>query len=396
MNIISILKNKTPLLISLVLGLIMTLSACKGVPPSEGEADRAATYVAQTIQAMNQQETLSAFQTLAYEATQAALVTPTATYTMTPLPSPTPTVTDIPPTLTPSPTITPTQLRCHWVQFVKDVSIPDSTLIESGAAFTKTWRLKNIGSCTWTTDYDLVFVSGQSLNAPARVGLSQTVRPGETIEVSILMEAPTFPGSYTGYWMLADSNGNRFGVGPDADDSFWVNIKVAEADKMVYDFSAAYCNAIWRSGTTSPLPCPGDESDHATGFVVKKDHPIRESGGVENEPGLVTSPDNADEGYIYGVFPDFTVQKGDLFKAVIGCEYDSPGCNVIFELRYQINGGPMKTLASWHEVYEKQERSVTVDLSSLAGYEVNFVLYVKNNGTATNNRALWLLPRIMR
>jgi hypothetical protein len=234
------------------------------------------------------------------------------------------------------------------------------------------------------------------MNAPARVGLNQTVKPGETVDVSILMEAPTYPGSYTGYWKLADSDGNTFGVGAHAGDSFWVNIKVAGADQMVYNFAASYCDAAWRSGTTNPLSCPGDEGDNDTGYVVKKENPIREDGGVENESGLVTSPDNANNGYIYGIYPDFTVKKGDLFKAVVGCEHDSPGCNVIFELRYQIDGGPIRTLASWHEVYEKQARSVTVDLSSLAGHKVNFILYVKNNGTATNNRALWLLPRIMR
>src|SRR5512143_3278895 len=40
---------------------------------------------------------------------------------------------------------------CDWAQFVADVTVPDGTSYAPGTTFTKTWRLKNIGSCTWTT-----------------------------------------------------------------------------------------------------------------------------------------------------------------------------------------------------------------------------------------------------
>ncbi|PIU90073.1 MAG: hypothetical protein COS63_04110, partial [Anaerolineae bacterium CG06_land_8_20_14_3_00_57_67] len=50
--------------------------------------------------------------------------------------------------------------RCDWAQFVADITVPDGASFAPGAAFTKTWRLKNIGTCTWTTSYALVFVSG--------------------------------------------------------------------------------------------------------------------------------------------------------------------------------------------------------------------------------------------
>ena len=47
-------------------------------------------------------------------------------------------------------------------QFVADVTVPDGTRYDPGATFTKTWRLKNIGTCTWTTSYTLVFDSGDA------------------------------------------------------------------------------------------------------------------------------------------------------------------------------------------------------------------------------------------
>src|SRR5688572_2187376 len=68
--------------------------------------------------------------------------------------------TDIPPTASPTlnpsdPTPTPS-CRDNAI-FVEDVSIPDNTRLEAGEKFTKTWKLQNTGSCTWT-GYTIAFV----------------------------------------------------------------------------------------------------------------------------------------------------------------------------------------------------------------------------------------------
>jgi hypothetical protein len=82
------------------------------------------------------------------------------------------------------------------------------------------------------------------------------------------------------------------------------------------------------------------------------------------------------------------------FSAVIGCAYKADNCDVIFQLDYQIEDGSIQTLAKWHEVYDEQFRLVTVDLSHLAGKDVNFILTVKANGSSSQDRALWLAPHI--
>ncbi len=46
---------------------------------------------------------------------------------------------------------------CDWAQFVTDVTVPDGSIYPPGATFTKTWRLKNIGTCTWTPSYSMVY-----------------------------------------------------------------------------------------------------------------------------------------------------------------------------------------------------------------------------------------------
>ena len=108
--------------------------------------------------------------------------------------------------------------------FVKDVNIPDDTEYDGGEDFTKTWRLKNTGSCTWTSGYSLVFDSGDAMGAPASTQLTTgTVAPGQEIDVSIDLTAPDDPGTYKGNFKLRNPGGVIFGWGEES-KSFWVQI----------------------------------------------------------------------------------------------------------------------------------------------------------------------------
>src|SRR3972149_916600 len=78
----------------------------------------------------------------------------------------------------PPPTATPgcTDLS----QYVSDVTIPDNTQMTPGQNFTKTWRLRNSGTCTWTTAYDAVFVDGNAMGGVAAVPLAGSAPPTST------------------------------------------------------------------------------------------------------------------------------------------------------------------------------------------------------------------------
>src|SRR5512134_797366 len=62
-------------------------------------------------------------------------------------------------------------------QFVADVTIPDGTRFSPGTTFTKTWRLRNIGTCTWTTAYTMVFDSGTQMGSTTSVAFPSSVAP---------------------------------------------------------------------------------------------------------------------------------------------------------------------------------------------------------------------------
>ncbi len=117
----------------------------------------------------------------------------------------------------PPPTITPA--GCDRATFVTDVTIPDGTTFTPGAAFTKTWRLKNSGSCTWTNAYKLMYYSGELMSAPTSINIPWNVYSGETVDLTVNMVAPTAPGQYRGFWILTNANGTIFGIGTNASKS---------------------------------------------------------------------------------------------------------------------------------------------------------------------------------
>jgi hypothetical protein len=87
---------------------------------------------------------------------------------------------------------------CDAAQYVADVTVPDDTVMAPNFAFTKTWRLKNVGTCTWTTSYRVDFDSGNPMSAVFPVNLPNSVAPGQTVDVSVNMVAPATSGSYQG------------------------------------------------------------------------------------------------------------------------------------------------------------------------------------------------------
>lgn len=116
----------------------------------------------------------------------------------------------------PAPSATPTlDPNCtNDSTFVRDINVPDGTDFRAGETFTKTWRIRNIGTCTWTTAYALIHIDGPILGARLRVNLLQPVPPGSEIDLSVDFVAPDQPGTYTSQWQLEAPGGQRFGTRP--------------------------------------------------------------------------------------------------------------------------------------------------------------------------------------
>src|SRR5689334_5270468 len=116
--------------------------------------------------------------------------------------------------------------KCDAAAFLTDVTYPDGSLVTRNSTFVKIWRIKNVGTCSWTPSYSLVFSGGDAMSGPAVVSVSANVNPGQYIELPVTLTSPNTDGHYRGYWKLRSPSGALFGIGPQADTAFWVDIRV--------------------------------------------------------------------------------------------------------------------------------------------------------------------------
>lgn len=182
------------------------------------------TAVAQTMAVLNSQ------------ATQAAM----------------PVYTSVPEVMAPTATAYP----CNSAIMLSE-NYPDYTQFDLNQTFTKTWRLKNVGYCTWNSGYRLAFMSGNPLSGPSYVYLPHSVAPNGTVDISVPMKAPSSSGTYTGYWGLYSDANQYFG-------KVWVTIKAGTGifypTSVIYPAPFAVTSVTYAIDfvTQSPGACPAD------------------------------------------------------------------------------------------------------------------------------------------
>lgn len=159
-------------------------------------------------------------------------------------PTATPTPTLATPTITTPPTRTPGPACIDRLTFIGDVTIPDRMNVSPGAAFVKTWRLRNDGTCIWNADYALIFYGGDGMQGRTPASIPAIVGPGQTVDVSITLVAPTSNGMFRGEWILRNGAGRLLGVGPNGVSPFWVQIVVGPTATPTPTATAAIAN--WR------------------------------------------------------------------------------------------------------------------------------------------------------
>jgi len=109
----------------------------------------------------------------------------------------------------------PATESCDNSSYVADITVPDLSEIAPGAQFVKTWRVRNNGTCIWTSGYRLVFrYGGEGTNwktvQPSY--MTKNVNPGEEIDISVTLTAPFATGQYGAHFGMQNNNGYNFGV----------------------------------------------------------------------------------------------------------------------------------------------------------------------------------------
>ncbi|MCS7248898.1 MAG: NBR1-Ig-like domain-containing protein [Anaerolineales bacterium] len=384
--------------IGMLVAILLTSLACNlFAPPVTPQPEAIYTSVAQTLEA---QLTQTAFANLVGSLTPPAATLPPAEVS--------PTLTEAPPTAVPSPTLvppTPTNTRvCDLARFIRDVTVPDGTRFLPNQTFTKTWRLQNIGTCTWS-GYSLVFDSGDAMGGSASVPIG-TVNPGQEVDLSVNLTAPGSEGKYRGYWRIRNASGVLLPVvGGYQGKSFYVEIRVVlpTPTAVVSSGFDLYSRAPEAQWVSCGSPCAGgtvlsfggSDAD-PNGFVVYR-------GGYRLEDGsspakvLETHPMWVDNGMISGLYPPYTVVAGDRLRARLGFLAKPDGTCGVGNVQFQINykeAGTLHPLGSWTDSCDGNLINIDLDLTPLAGKTVQFALVVLANGPSAQDWAVWVNPRI--
>ncbi len=189
----------------------------------------------------------SAAQTVVASFTQMAAVTDTPEQMPVTLPPAAETLTPTPTQAAGGPTV-----DCLRANLVGE-TIPDGTILKPGEIFTKVWRVKNSGTCTWDTTYKLVFWSGDLMGGAYVYNFPTVAIPEQTVEIPIVLYAPEQNGTYTGYWRIQSPNGIAFGVG-EYDQSMYVQVAVSDSKKPGYGVT----NVVYSLQREPQFGCPAN------------------------------------------------------------------------------------------------------------------------------------------
>ena len=206
--------TKKMLTLSFVLSII--LSAC-GNAISEEDLAMASTAAVQTVEARFTQMAESTPIPETSENQEASTPTLTAT-----------------PTETPIPEVAPE--GCLVATYIGE-TVPDGTILATGQYFTKSWAIRNDGSCTWHKGYKLIYWGGDILGGSAEYEFFEDIAPGDTMNFPIQLLAPDTPGNYGGEWKIKSPSGWIFGVGS-YDVPISVNIVAGNPDDIEYGITS--------------------------------------------------------------------------------------------------------------------------------------------------------------
>ena len=369
---------------------ILLLSACQPasnpVTPTD-PLDPVRTEAARTVEALSTQivATDQAARTLTAVSFVPSLMPPT------PEPNPAPTLALPTDSAVPTPAVLPTpnlSESCDQAAFV-DETIPDGSQFPPGTVFTKTWTLRNAGTCTWNADYDVVFISGNRMNAPEVIPLAkESVPPGGSVTISIPFTAPLEGGSYRADFKLRNAEGVLFSF-KDPSRTFWVEIQVMTGK---IDLVAMACSIRWTSAADE-LPCPGLPTD-SRGFAYTDLAPVLENGARDNEAALWLGEPQSQDGILRGTLPLMWIPEDAKFSTVLGCASDQKSCDVTLRLSYQEGDKPLVEIANWRKVYDGNLLVISQDLSALSGKSVRIILQLEANGSFQGDIVHLLAPVI--
>ncbi len=220
-----------------------------------------------------------------------------------------------------------------------DVTVRDGTVFSPGEGFSKTWRLVNAGRCPWTRDYAVVWFSGEQMGVQGAQNLPAEIGPGQSFELTVDMIAPQTPGIYQSNWKLKNPDGELFGLGPNGNAPFWVQIEVVAVSTPTpeQEVSPAPTLPVFVSNITNLVYNDGLDLD--TGEInLESENDVTYRVGVKGAPEIV--PQNNARIALFGsqVPTESDCQVADLKNTALTLEKAGEGLYLCYRTNRALPG----------------------------------------------------------
>lgn len=281
------------------------------------------------------------------------------------------------------------------------VSMGEGSQVFSGEVFHVTWRLRNIGETVWNDQYNLVHIKGNSFGQAEKIPFSFEALPGDIIDVTLVLTAPTERGMYLGEWLIEAPDGSLFGMELDGSEPLPVSVEVTgnpltSSFRQIFRMYVDYSTAEWRDQNGPALvSVNGNIGLH--GYVTRENYPLFAGALQEDEPTIVMMPPRGEGGYISGKFPAFVIEPSDYLVTRVGCQEPHKFCDVTLKILVQVEGeDDVEVLWERDKEYTGEWILIRRNLTRYAGKAVHFIFVVESKGNNIDDVIGWFVPAIYR
>jgi hypothetical protein len=185
---------------------------------------------------------------------------------------------------------------CDKAEFVADVTVPDGTTFSRGDNFDKTWKLRNIGTCTWNTGYFIQYENGPLQPKNKKINLNTNVAPSQSVDITASYNVALDPGTYRSTWSLRNASGAVVPFSNTANNGFYTEIKAKASSAAVAATATTAAPAAATATTAAPAA--------ATATTAA---PVAPVGKITSVAPVITFEDGSDLEGPCGQFATYTV-----------------------------------------------------------------------------------------
>jgi hypothetical protein len=281
------------------------------------------------------------------------------------------------------------------------VSMGEGSQLFSGEVFHVTWRIRNIGETVWNDQYNLVHVKGNNFGWAEKIPFSFEALPGDIVDVTLVLTAPTTRGMYAGEWLIEAPDGSLFGMELDGSEPLPVSVEVTgnpltSPFRQILRLYVDYSTAEWRD-QNGPALVSVDGNIGLHGYVTRDNYPLFEGGLQEDEPTIVMMPPRGDGAYLSGKFPAFVIEPSDYLVTRVGCLEPHKFCDATLKVLVQVEGeDEVEVLWETEKEYTGEWILIRRNLTRYAGKAVHFIFVVESKGNNVDDVIGWFVPAVYR